>query len=81
MGLTVNQWLGAFDPHTGSPKFTENNNMKPEVATQFFTNTDETGRFVYISSRTGRTYACKPVELSHVDMHWGFYRPSNRKPD
>jgi hypothetical protein len=58
----------------------KNKNMKPEVATKFFTNTDDTGRFVVTSSRTGRTYAVEPVEANgRVDTDWGSIDPATGK--
>lgn len=36
--------------------------MKPEFRTQFLTNTDDTGRFIVSSKRTGKTYACEPID-------------------
>jgi hypothetical protein len=54
--------------------------MKPEVATKFFENTDETGRFIYTSARTGRTYAVEPMEANgRVDTAWGSIDPATGK--
>jgi hypothetical protein len=54
--------------------------MKPEVATQFFKNTDETGRFTVTSSRTGKTYAVEPMEANgRVDTDWGSIDPATGK--
>lgn len=50
--------------------------MKQEIAEKFFTNTDDTGRFIVTSKRTGKTYAVEPTELSRVDTNWGSIDPA-----
>jgi hypothetical protein len=52
--------------------------MKPDVATQFFKNTDDTGRFVYVSQRTGKTYAVEPIINGHTPA-WGSVDPATKK--
>jgi hypothetical protein len=51
--------------------------MKAEVRQKFLTNTDETGRFLYTSIRTGRTYAVEPV--GNVKTNWGSIDPATGK--
>ena len=41
---------------------------------KFLTNTDDTGRFIVKSKRTGRTYYVEPV--GNVRTNWGSYNPS-----
>lgn len=48
--------------------------MKPDVSKQFFTNTDETGRFIVSSSRTGKTYAVEPMGNNRTN--WGSIDPA-----
>ncbi len=49
--------------------------MKPDVRTRFFTNTDDTGRFVVTSARTGKTYAVEPIVGAHTPK-WGSIDPA-----
>jgi hypothetical protein len=53
--------------------------MLPEIRTKFLTNTDETGRFIVTSQRTGKTYFVEPVELKRVDTKWGSIDPATGK--
>lgn len=55
--------------------------MKPEIRTQFLTNTDDTGRFIVSSKRTGKTYACEPIDnRSKTDWtEWGSIDPATGK--
>jgi len=46
-----------------------------DVLQKFFTNTDDTGRFVYTSKRTGRTYFVEPIETAHTPK-WGSVDPA-----
>lgn len=48
--------------------------MRPDIAEKFFTNTDETGRFIVKSKRTGKTYAVEP--MGHVKTNWGSVDPA-----
>ena len=41
---------------------------------QFLTNTDDTGRFIVKSKRTGKTYAVEPIGDPHID--WGSVDPA-----
>lgn len=47
--------------------------MNPTVMKQFLTNTDETGRFIVTSKRTGKIYAVEPIGDPHVK--WGRSTP------
>lgn len=48
--------------------------MKDGVMQKFLTRTDDTGRFLVTSHRTGKTYAVEPVGNPHVE--WGSIDPS-----
>ncbi len=48
--------------------------MKDNVRQKFLTNTDETGRFLYTSIRTGKTYAVEPI--GNVKTNWGSIDPA-----
>lgn len=48
--------------------------MRPDVSKKFFTNTDETGRSVVFSARTGKTYAIEPI--GNVKTEWGSIDPA-----
>jgi hypothetical protein len=50
--------------------------MRPEIRTQFLTNTDNTGRFIVTSQRTGKTYFVEPIEVKRVDTNWGSIDPA-----
>ena len=41
---------------------------------KFLTNTDETGRFIVKSARTGKTYAVEPI--GNVHTNWGSIDPA-----
>lgn len=43
----------------------------------FLTNTDETGRFIVVSQRTGKTYAVEPI--GKVKTRWGDVDPATKK--
>lgn len=49
--------------------------ISDKVRTQFFKNTDDTGRFIYVSQRTGRTYYVEPIETAHTPK-WGSIDPA-----
>lgn len=42
--------------------------MKDDVLARFVTNTDETGRFIVSSKRTGKVYAVEPI--GNVKTNW-----------
>ena len=48
--------------------------MRQDVRQQFLTNTDETGRFIVHSTRTGKTYAVEP--MGNVKTEWGSIDPA-----
>jgi hypothetical protein len=52
--------------------------MKQELRQQFLTNTDETGRFIVTSQRTGKTYAVEPLIGAHTP-EWGDVDPATKK--
>jgi len=51
--------------------------LKEGVHTKFLTNTDETGRFIVRSTRTGRTYYVEPI-MGHR-VKWGDVDPATKK--
>jgi hypothetical protein len=42
---------------------------------RFLTNTDDTGRFIVVSKRTGRKYFVEPIETAHTPK-WGSIDPA-----
>jgi hypothetical protein len=52
--------------------------MHPELKTKFLTNTDETGRFIVTSQRTGRTYFVEPIIGAKTPV-WGSVDPATGK--
>lgn len=46
-----------------------------DLRTQFLTNTDDTGRFIVYSTRTGRTYFVEPIVSGHTPA-WGSVDPA-----
>jgi hypothetical protein len=52
--------------------------MDTNLREKFLTNTDETGRFVVTSQRTGRTYAVEPILGKHTPT-WGDVDPATKK--
>lgn len=52
-----------------------NSHVHPDVISKFFVNTDDTGRFVYSSKRTGRTYFVEPIITEHTPQ-WGSIDPA-----
>jgi hypothetical protein len=55
--------------------------MDPDLRKRFLTNTDETGRFVVFSQRTGKTYYVEPIDgKSKTDWtEWGSIDPATGK--
>jgi len=51
--------------------------MDPDTRKRFLTNTDETGRFIVVSQRTGRTYYVEP--LAGKKAFWGDLNPATGK--
>lgn len=49
--------------------------MTNDIRTKFLTNTDETGRFIVYSPRTGKTYFVEPIEGAHTPK-WGSIDPA-----
>lgn len=52
--------------------------MNADFNTRFLTNTDETGRFIVTSHRTGRTYYVEPIIGAHTP-EWGSIDPATGK--
>ena len=48
--------------------------MRDDVRQKFLVNTDETGRFIVHSARTGKTYAVEP--MGNVKTDWGSIDPA-----
>jgi len=48
--------------------------MDPDLRKRFLTNTDETGRFIVTSTRTGKSYYVEP--LSGKKAFWGDLNPA-----
>jgi hypothetical protein len=51
------------------------NIMNKELRKDFLRNTDDTGRFLVTSARTGKTYAVEPIGDPHVN--WGSVDPAD----
>jgi hypothetical protein len=51
--------------------------MSPEFKKKFFEKTEDTGRHVVISFRTGKTYAIEPMGKPHTN--WGDLNPATGK--
>jgi len=49
--------------------------MSNDIRSKFLTNTDETGRFIVYSQRTGKTYFVEPIEGAHTPK-WGSIDPA-----
>jgi len=49
--------------------------MDANLRAKFPTNTDDTGRFLVYSKRTGKTYAVEPIETEHTPK-WGSIDPA-----
>lgn len=52
--------------------------MDATLRQKFLTNTDETGRFIVTSKRTGKTYAVEPIIGKHTPI-WGDMDPATKK--
>lgn len=51
--------------------------MDTKLREKFLTNTDETGRFIVTSQRTGKVYAVEPIAGKHTN--WGDMDPATKK--
>lgn len=51
--------------------------MDQQLQEKFLTNTDETGRFIVSSKRTGKTYAVEPIGYTRTG--WGDVNPATKK--
>ena len=49
--------------------------MDAALRSKFLTNTDDTGRFIVYSPRTGKTYYVEPIETAHTPK-WGSIDPA-----
>ena len=49
--------------------------MNANLQSRFLTNTDETGRFIVYSQRTGKTYYVEPIITQHTP-EWGSIDPA-----
>lgn len=49
-----------------------------EFKKRFLTNTDDTGRFIVKSLKTGRTYYVEPID-NNEKSSWGDYNPATKK--
>lgn len=49
--------------------------MDSSFLQKFLTNTDDTGRFIVTSKRTGRQYFVEPIETAHTPT-WGSIDPA-----
>ena len=52
--------------------------MNKEFTKKFLTNTDETGRFIVKSQRTGKTYYVEAIDDKEKTV-WGDYNPTTKK--
>lgn len=52
--------------------------ISKELRSKFLTNTDETGRFIVVSQRTGRSYFVEPIMGAHTP-EWGSIDPATGK--
>lgn len=52
--------------------------MDATLRSRFLTNTDETGRFIVYSQRTGKTYFVEPIITEHTP-EWGSVDPATGK--
>lgn len=53
--------------------------MKSETIKKFLTNTDETGRHIVYSIRTGKKYFVEPITKSKRPADWGDIDPATKK--
>ncbi len=49
--------------------------INEKIMKKFFTNTDDTGRFIVVSKRTGRKYFVEPIITAHTPK-WGSIDPA-----
>jgi len=49
--------------------------MNDNLKSKFLTNTDDTGRFIVYSNRTGRSYFVEPIVSAHTP-EWGSIDPA-----
>ena len=52
--------------------------MDKDFTKKFLTNTDESGRFIIKSIKTGKTYYVEPIDGDEKTV-WGDYNPSTKK--
>jgi len=52
--------------------------MNDNLRSKFLTNTDDTGRFIVYSKRTGRSYFVEPIVGAHTP-EWGSIDPATGK--
>lgn len=52
--------------------------MDTTLREKFLTNTDDTGRFIVTSQRTGKTYVVEPIIGKHTPS-WGDMDPATKK--
>lgn len=52
--------------------------MNANLQSRFLTNTDDTGRFIVYSQRTGKTYYVEPIVNGHTP-EWGSIDPATGK--
>jgi hypothetical protein len=52
--------------------------MDIKLREKFLTNTDDTGRFIVKSTRTGKTYAVEPIVGKHTPV-WGDMDPATKQ--
>lgn len=50
--------------------------MTKEFKEKFLEESDETGRHIYTSYRTGKVYCIEPIDKSGRPADWGSYNPS-----
>lgn len=50
--------------------------MQEDFNKNFLKNSDETGRHIVISNRTGRSYFVEPIDPNGRPADWGSYNPS-----
>lgn len=51
--------------------------MDDAIRKKFLTNTDETGRYMVTSLRTGKTYAIEPIGFPKERLKWGSIDPAD----
>ena len=53
--------------------------MDAQFREKFLTNTDDTGRFIVTSQRTGKVYYVEPLMGRHKTPEWGDIDPATKK--